>query len=57
MPSATWAGDWMKSCLTRMAIKELLNHTVRYGVPRAEADDLRVVQEHEKAEGEIIIQA
>ena len=28
-----------------------------YGVPRAEADDPRVVQEHEKAEGEIIIQA
>ena len=28
-----------------------------YGIPRAEADDPRVVQEHEKAEGEIIIQA
>ena len=28
-----------------------------YGIPRAEADDPRVAQEHEKAEGEIIIQA
>ena len=28
-----------------------------YGIPRAEADDPRVVQEHKKAEGEIIIQA
>ena len=30
---------------------------MRYGIPRAEANDPRVVQEHEKAEGEIIIQA
>ena len=30
---------------------------MRYGVPRAEADDPRVVEEHEKVEGEIIIQA
>ena len=30
---------------------------MRYGVPRAETDDPRVVEEHEKAEGEIIIQA
>ena len=29
---------------------------MRYGVPRAEADDPRVVEEHEKVEGEIIIQ-
>ena len=28
-----------------------------YGVPRAEANDPRVVEEHKKAEGEIIIQA
>ena len=28
-----------------------------YGIPRAEANDPRVVEEHEKAEGEIIIQA
>ena len=30
---------------------------MRYGIPRAKANDPRVVQEHEKAEGEIIIQA
>ena len=30
---------------------------MHYGVPRAEADDPRVVEEHEKVEGEIIIQA
>ena len=29
---------------------------MHYGIPRAEADDPRVVQEHEKAKGEIIIQ-
>ena len=47
----------VKELLDQGAIKELLNHAVRYGVPRAEADDPRVVEEHEKAEGEIIIQA
>ena len=30
---------------------------MRYSIPRAEADDPRVVEEHEKAKGEIIIQA
>ena len=30
---------------------------MHYGIPRAEGDNPRVVQEHEKAEGEIIIQA
>ena len=47
----------VKELLDQGAIKEVLNHAVRYGVPRAEADDPRVVEEHEKAEGEIIIQA
>ena len=47
----------VKELLDQGAIKELLNHAVCYGVPRAEADDPRVVEEHEKAEGEIIIQA
>ena len=47
----------VKELLDQGAIKELLNHAVHCGVPRAEADDPRVVQEHEKAEGEIIIQA
>ena len=47
-----------RSCSTRVStIKELLNHAVHYGIPRAETDDPRVVEEHEKAEGEIIIQA
>ena len=39
----------IKELLDQGAIKELLNHAVRYGVPRAEADDPRVVEEHEKA--------
>ena len=47
----------VKELLDQGAIKELLNHAVHYGVPRAEADNPRVVEEHEKAEGEIIIQA
>ena len=47
----------IKELLDQGAIKELLNHAMRYGVPRAEADDPRVVEEHERAEGEIIIQA
>ena len=47
----------VKELLHQRAIKELLNHAVCYGVPRAKADDPRVVEEHEKAEGEIIIQA
>ena len=47
----------IKELLDQGAIKELLNHAVHYGIPRAEADDPRVVEEHEKAEGEIIIQA
>ena len=49
--------DAIKELLDQSAIKELLSHAVRYGVPQAEADDPRVTQEHEKVEGEIIIQA
>ena len=49
--------DAIKELLDQDAIRELLNHAVHYGVPRAEADNPRVVQEYEKAEGEIIIQA
>ena len=49
-------GD-MKELLDQRAIKELLSHTVRYGMPRAESDDPRVTQEHEKTEGEVIMQA
>ena len=47
----------IKELLDQGAIRELLNHTVHYGVPRAKANNPRVVEEHEKAEGEIIIQA
>ena len=49
--------DNIKELLDQSAIKELLSYAVRYGVPRAESDDLRVTQDHEKAEGEIIMQA
>ena len=49
-------GD-MKELLDQRAIKELLSHAVRYGMPRAESDDPRVTQEHEKTEGEVIMQA
>ena len=47
----------VKELLDQGTIKKLLNHAMRYSIPRAKADDPRVVQEHEKAEGEIIIQA
>ena len=47
----------VRELLDQGAIKELLNHAMHYGVPRAEANDPRAVQEHEQAEGEIIIQA
>ena len=30
---------------------------MHFGIPRAEADDPRVTKEHERTEGEIIIQA
>ena len=46
----------VKELLDQGAIRELLNHAVHYGIPRAEADNPRVVEEHKKAKGEIIIQ-
>ena len=49
--------DDVKELLDQSAIKELLSHAVCYGVPRAESDNPRVNQEHEKVEGDIIIQA
>ena len=49
--------DDVKELLDQSAIKELLSHAMHYGVPRAESNDPRVTQEHEKAEGEIIMQA
>ena len=48
--------DDIKELLDQGAIKELLSHAVRYSMPRAESDDPRVTQEHEKAKGEIIMQ-
>ena len=49
--------DAIKELLDQSAIKELLSHAVRYGMPRAESDDPWVTQEHEKVEGEIIMEA
>ena len=49
--------DDIKELLDQSAIKELLSHAMHYGMPRAKSDDPRVTQEHEKAEGEIIMQA
>ena len=43
--------------LNEDAVKELLGHTTCYGIPRVEADNLRVVEEHDKTEGEVIMQA
>ena len=51
------AEDDVKQLLNQSAIKELLSHAVHYGMPWAESDNPRVTQEHEKAEGEIIMQA
>ena len=48
--------DSIKELLDQGAIKELLSHAMHFSVPQAEADDPRVTQEHERVEGEIIIQ-
>ena len=49
--------DAVKELLDQGTIKELLSHATRYSIPRAEADDPRVTQEHETTKGEIIMQA
>ena len=49
--------DAVKELLDQGVIKELLNNVMRYGIPRAEANDPRVTEEHERVEGEIIMQA
>ena len=41
----------VKELLDQSTIKEMLSHAVRYDIPRAESDDPRVTQEHEKVEG------
>ena len=49
--------DAIKELLDQDAIKVLLSHATRFGIPWAKANDPGVTQEHEKTEGEIIIQA
>ena len=49
--------DAIKELLDQGAIKELLSHATHYSIPQAEADNPRVTQEHEKTEGEIIMEA
>ena len=49
--------DAIKELLNQGAINELLSHATCFGIPGTEANDPRVTQEHERAEGEIIIQA
>ena len=48
--------DAVKELLDQGIIKELLSHATCYGIPRAEANDPNVTKEHERAEGEIIMQ-
>ena len=47
----------VKELFNQGIIKELLSHAMCYGIPRAEANDPRVTEEYERAEGEIIMQA
>ena len=49
----------VEELLNKNAMKEFLSHghTTHLGIPQTEANDPRVVQEHKKMEGEIIIQA
>ena len=49
--------DTIKELLNQGTIKELLSHASHYSIPRVETDDPRVTEEHERAEGEIIMQA
>ena len=49
--------DAVKELLDQGVIKELVNNATCYGVPHAEANDPRVTKEHERVEGEIIMQA
>ena len=49
--------DAVKELLDKGIIKELISHATCCDVPRAKADNPRVTEEHERAEGEIIMQA
>ena len=61
MPSAVWASDWMrrpsKSCWTRVPLKNCSIMLCVTAFPELRPMTLEWVEEHEKAEGEIIIQA
>ena len=48
--------DAVKELLYQGIIKELLSHATHYGILQAEADNPRVIEEHERAEGDIIMQ-
>ena len=48
--------DAVKELLDQGIIKELLNNVTHYGIPQVEANDPRVTEEHERVEGEIIMQ-
>ena len=53
----TDALSWVGRCLDEDTVKELLSHAMYYDVPWAEANDPWVVEEHNKTEGEVIMQA
>ena len=48
--------DAVKELLDQGVIKELFNNAMCYGIQRAEADNPGVTKEHERVEGEIIMQ-
>ena len=49
--------DAVKELLDQGIIKELVKNAVRYGIQQAEADGPSVTEEHDRVEGEIIMQA
>ena len=49
--------SWVGRHLNKDTVKELLSHTTCYGIPWAKANDPRVLEEHDKTEGEVIMQA
>ena len=49
--------DAVKELLDQGTNKELLSNAVHYGISRAKTDNPRVTQEHERTEGDIIIEA
>ena len=43
--------------LNEDVVKEILSHPTHFDIPRAEANDPSVAEEHDKTEGEVIMQA